>query len=254
MQPTKINLHSYWGPSPLTHVYFHTSRTLVKENYITFGVSARSSKQPLAKMTEYLNTMFQGLDAWLVTKGIASEPVEKGTNQPTPYREIPSHIKVANYMQARQAIDELVKHQEMSHEDRDEIEDALCELEKSGQFASKCTDYISDYQRAVIHNAVSPYMEAFKAETPDKKTAKEWLDCTATAITLTRCDHRKLLPSFLWTGCRSGNGKTEQFYDSLFAIGKVYASKGGLEDVLDQTDESMPSKQLVQNTILEFFN
>lgn len=252
----KFNLHNDLDSSPLVHIKIFTDRAQVAGNYITLGIPDRLFKDSLPRMTEYVNTRLQSLGARLVTGRLSSFADAVREGRAVANEEFPSYIKVSNYIDARRVIDDLFTHNEMSASDRSDMEDALRELEKSARFATLRTETISTAQKEIIQSVVSPYIDDIKSEAPDSLTAKEWVKCAARALeTLGPSAVKDRLSSFLATaGLSSGCGKSESFYECLFAISKIYASMGDLEGTLEQLGESLPSNSIIQQTILDLFD
>lgn len=249
----KFNLHNVQDSSPIGLIWIHTNRTQVTENYMTLRPNPLfiDALQPI---TNYVNRRLQSLGARLVTLRISpfSDAVTEG--RAVANQEVPSYIKVSNYVDARRVIDDLFTHNEMSASDRSDIEDALRELEKSGRFATHRTDSISTAQKEIIQSIVSPYIDDIKSEAPDKLTTINWVKCAANAVRTCGPSVKHNLSSFLFTGCGSGHGKSKDFYECLFALSKIYASMGDLEGALEQLGEVLPSESIIQQTILDLFD
>jgi hypothetical protein len=101
---------------------------------------------------------------------------------------------------------------------------------------------------------VSPYIDDIKSEAPDSQTAKRWIECAAAGLSACSPSIKRNLSSLLYTACRSGAGKSEVFYESLFAISKIYSGMGDLEGALEQLGTSLPSKVLIEQAIFELFD
>ena len=250
-----FNLHNGLDSSPVVQIWMHTDRTQVAGNYITLGIpDTLMVKAALEPVNTYVNERLQHLGAFLIKWSMPSFCNEVLTGRASTGDIAPSHIRVSNYIDARRVIDDLFTHNEMSAEDRADMENALRELEKSAQFANKRVDSISIAQREVIQSIVSPYIDDIKSEASDSQTAKAWVKCAGNALSIVGPRAKNNLSSFLWTACKSGHGKNEDFYESLFAISKIYSSMGDLEGALDQLGDGIPSKALVQQAILDLFD
>lgn len=251
----KFELNNGLDSSPILNVKIHTDRTQISENYITLCIpDALKVKAALDPINTYVNNRIKHLGASLVKLSIPSYCNEVLAGRANAGDIAPSHIKVSNYMDARRVIDDLFNHNEMSPSDRAGMEDALRELEKSGRYASLRAEYISIAQREIIQSMVSPYIDDIKSEAPDNQTAKSWVRCAANAISVCGPSVKDKLSSFLWTACKSGNGKSEDFYECLFAISKIYTNMSDLESALEQSGETMPSKSIIQQTILDLLD
>lgn len=109
----------------------------------------------------------------------------------------------------RKVIDDLHKHQEMSDENRADMEDALCELERSAKFASKVRDSISVAQKDLIQEVLSPYIPAIKAETYNGESAKEWVICAFNPLKACGPDQCKIkLAYILVSYCSANNSRS----------------------------------------------
>lgn len=250
----KFNLHNGLDSSPVVHIWMHTDRSEVAGNYITLGIPDRLLHDALAPMNEYVNTRLYDLGARLITNRLPSFATAVREGRAVAGEEIPNHIKVSNYIDARRVINDLFAHNEMSAGDRADMENALRELEKSAQFAIKRAESMTVAQKDVIESVVSPYVDDIKSEAPDSETAKKWIQYTANALKICGPSVKTKLASFLWTACKSGHKKSEGFYESLFAISKFYCSMGSLEGALEQLGEKLPSEALVQQAILDLFD
>ncbi len=252
----KFNLHNGLDSSPVANILMHTDRNQIAGNYITLGIrNSLMVKASLVPVNTYVTVRLQSLGARLVTRLMPAFANEVLAGRAAVNDEAPSYIKVSNYVNARRVIDDLFAHNEMSAVDRADMENALHELEKSAQFASKRAESITVAQKEVIQSVVSPYVDDIKSEAPDSETAKSWIRCAGAALSTCGPTSAKInLSSFLWTACRSGNGKSEDFYESLFAISKIYSNMGDLEGAFEQLGETLPSKALVQQTILDLFD
>lgn len=241
--------------SPIVHVKIHTDRGDLRGNFITLGIpQALRVTGSLATVSSYVNERLQGLGAELVRFRLPSYSNEVFAGRAVAGDPIPYNIKVSNYLHARRVIDDLFAHNEMSATNRSEIEGALRELERSGEYASKGSNEISVAQKDILINMVEDYVETIKSAAPNNETAKSWLRCAARALSICGPSVKNNMKSSLWTACKSGHDKDADFYEDLFALARIYSLMGDLERAFEQMGSSLPSKEIVRQTICDVFD
>lgn len=245
------NTDSFW-------IEVFTDRDNVSRNFLQIQIPRYlQNKDCLVPMQSFVeNSGLSGLGSRLVTFVMHKECSDVINGKAAIGDRIPTCIKVADYVDARKVIDHLFGENKLSASERSNIEPILRELEKSARFASLRTEDISTAQKEVIQSFISPYIESIMSESPDAKTAKMWICAAANAlkICVNKDSVKEHLSSFLFTACQSGRGKSVDFYESLFAVSRIYASMGELESVLEQSGESIPKASIIQEIILNLFN
>ena len=262
-------LHNGHG---LYEIHINTSRTETSKNYMSITIDP-SLHYPtkLDLVSEYVKVRFEELGGLLITfqAGKMNEDVRlKKAIKGDPY---PSKIQVLDYRDARNIIDDLFKHKDMTEIERADIENALRELEKSADYASHRFEKISVAQKEIIQNMISPYIDDIKAEISDEIIIKCYLDIASSVILLmseTPSIVRAFLPNILSGnyGFEWGEGalssipelelhreRSADFYDSLIFVAKFYSSMGNFEETLKQLGEGLPSEVVIQQSILELF-
>lgn len=251
----QFDLHNSLGLSLLDHIWIHTDRKQIAGNYITLSIHrSLQVKAALDSVNKYVTERLQNLGALLITQLMPPWADDVLAGKAVVNDEVPTYIKVSNYVDARKVIDDLFAHNEMSAGVRSEIEEALRELEKSAQFASNRAESISIAQKEVILDLISPYVDHIKSKAPNNIMAKSWICAVANALITFGPSIRTNLPWVLWSACKSGHKKNNDFYESLFALAKIYSSMGDLESPLKQLGESLPSQVLIQKMILDLFD
>ena len=258
--------------SPLYDIHINTSRTKASKNYLYITINPLLHyPTKLDLVSEYVKKRFEELGGLLVTSQALSRHEDvllKKAIKGDPY---PRKIQVLDYRNARNIVDDLFKHNEMTGTDRADIENALRELEKSADYASNRVEKISVAQKELIQNMISPYIDDIKAEIKDEILIKCYLDIASSVIlsmSETPSNVRDFLPNIL-----SGNyglewaeeafssihelelhrERSDDFYDSLIFVAKFYSSMGNFEDTLKQLGEGLPSEAFIQQSILESF-
>jgi hypothetical protein len=226
----------------ITEVKISTSRIYTSRNEVTLKIQDKYRRKDfLIPLTNYVNNKLQDTGARL--RKFSDFKVV-----------IPDHVTV-DYKNARLVIDRLFQNNEMSATNRSEIENALRELETSAKFAAEGIDEINTAQKEIIESMVEPYVEDICKEAPDLETAKRWIQCVSIYMQAGGFEYcQKRIGNILYNRVGSGHGKSKEFYESLLAVGRIYASMGDLEKTLSQIGEKLPSNEMIKKTIEEFLD
>jgi len=251
-----LRLNNILPSSPVVSLCIHTDRTEIRRNYVVLRISEYlQTPRAFKDVNDYAIHRLQKLGAELITFEVISG--ELLSERPWTSNIAPSHIKVANYANARAVVQDLLMHQEMSMLDRIQIEKGLKELEISARFASIRTESISLAQKEMIQSVVAPYIDDIQSKAPNRQTAKEWVQQTSTMIL--NCGDPNFVRDNLsylinLQDINSENWVAEDFYECLFTVAKIYANMADLESTLERLGDSLPSKSIIQQTILECFD
>lgn len=250
----KYNLQNTLEGSPIVNLQLYTSRVNIEDNYLILGIKDMETTS-LNAVSTYVQSRLGSLGAQLITYKLppnANEVLEgralKGSNAPY-------YIKISKVANARAVIGNLFSYNEMSANNRSEVEIGLRELEKCATICQKTSNAISVAQKDVIVDLTRDYVKAITDEAPNSQTAIKWLRHTAILLKtmgIEQLKHR-VLKSFLYTVHRSGHDKSDAFYDTLIGLARFYSSMGNLEQTFEQLGEGIPSNEIVKQTIEALF-
>lgn len=252
-------------------IHINTNRNRVPKNYMFITINpVLLTPTNLNPIREYVRERFENLGGLLTTAEAGPSNIDVLLKKAEIGDLYPKKITISKYTDARGIIDNLFRYREMTAAQRADIEIALRELEKCGEYASRRKEQISVAQKDLIQSMISPYIENIKAEISDEVIIKCFLDITSSFLVTmsekTPKEIRAFLPSILagkfgltWGGgsfslipeAEIKREKSSDFYDSLIFISRFYISMGNLEDAIEQLGEGLPSEAIIQQTILE---
>ncbi len=224
----------------VSKIYLFTDRADLSRNYVVLDVfDYLKNPASITKINDYVRDRLQRFGAQLLTTVIVGESGEEN--------KVPCYIDIPNYRFAREVIDDLFRHREMSGGRRADIELALREFESSVMYAEKRVDYITKAQKDVVRSVISPYTKDVKAAKLDIKEVKEWIH---SAISL--LGKKKDMRFELSRRCGLEGEKEEAFYDSLFGIAHVCASRANMESTFERLGNGgmLPSTAMIEKTVL----
>ena len=164
----------------------------------------------------------------------------------------PADIILTPPVSIRDSLDSLTRKGFLHREDRCSVETALLKIERALKFSSLLSSEISTAQKDIIVAMIQPYMGDITREMDNKeqlKTGIRRLGWVERAIT----DPLNPRTAKMLTQNREFSGKSNDFFESLLPIVKVYNGTANLETALLQNGTSLPSEETIMRIIEETF-
>ena len=228
----------------------HFSRTNVEKNYITLGIKTDFQfNSSLERVRSYVAERLENLNVQLIINPLSPYSTAVYEGRAKAHESYPSHIQV-KCQDARNIIDDLYNHNEMSKSLREELEEDLKKLERCAEIAKKCTATITLEQEALLQNTQSPHIALLRKEVSDKTTLQRWIEIVANAIwTIGSKQASTCIRELLHTAGQTDLDKTAPFYESLFYVAKVYAGRARLEEAFLSLATTHPSPAILKELI-----
>ena len=169
----------------------------------------------------------------------------------------PGDIILTPPVSIRDSLDSLTRKGFLHREDRYCIESSLLKIEKAIEFTSLLSSEISTAQKDIIVAMIDPYMEDINREMDDVEELKTWIRKLGFTERILADSLNPLKPrtarNLLRTWKRESSGKSDDFFESLLSIVKIYNGTANLETALLQNGTSLPSEETIMCIIEEKF-
>lgn len=164
----------------------------------------------------------------------------------------PADIILTPSVSIRDSLDSLTRKTFLHKEDRYSIEPALLKIEKALEFSSLLSSEISTAQKDIITAMIQPYMEDIIREMDNKEQLKTGIRLLGN-IERTIVDPLNPRIAKMLTHEGELSGKSDDFFESLLPIVRVYNGTANLETALLQNGTSLPSEETIMRIIEETF-
>lgn len=165
----------------------------------------------------------------------------------------PGHLEIKPPVSIRASLNSLRNKGFLSENDRYYIEPHLTKLEKAADFASHISSEISTAQKDIILAMIEPYMEDLKREMDSSDELERWImkfggveRIVSGPLDLSLVKAVSFTTEFI--------EKSDDFFESLLPVVKVYNGTSNLETALLQNGVSLPSKEMIMSIIKEKFD
>jgi hypothetical protein len=253
------------GSSFFKAVNIFTSRYELAKNYVLLY----PKDIDIEVNNVFANTIFEGLNAQVITYSDMSTPIDWSNPKPRP--RFVREIDVAG-SNVRTAVDRLFQQHHLDAGERSAIEYPIRELEKCLEYHAKLSQNISTAQKSMIESFVEPYLGILK-DKMEPWQIKQSLDKACIVVKGYVDPERSFRPvmqnmfinrePFQATSEANPNipvinkkwdeETQSDVFDSLYMIAKVLTGKANLEGALLQSGATYPNLQTQEEVVMALF-
>lgn len=167
-----------------------------------------------------------------------------------------NYIKLIPPVNIRTSFDSLTEKGFFSSDDRYNLESHLRKIEKSIEFSSVISSEISLAQKDIILGMIEPYIEDLKKEVDDNEDLCKYIvKLGSSARMIADPLTISLTKTLFWTWqYKDVRRKSDDFFECLLSVIKIYNGTSNLETALLQNGPSLPSKETIMSIIKERLN
>lgn len=249
------------NPGLIGTLEVHIDPTKVSLNYMVLYVSRQiQNTTPVNTVVdlvnEYVNNVLQGVEVDVRTYTVNQFSSAFSDGQGNIGDTSIDRLIIPKSEDVRKVVKLLWRRNELTADNRADIEIPLKKLKKSVEYAEKIRDDVEPTvaQKEIIEELVSPYIEGIQEEVPNIKVAKSCIRSAAHVVkwksssqNITKQQMRFFLPSRFY-------GKSDDFYDCLFALARILTSRAGLEDTFTKTGDTLPSERQIADIVMKTIN
>lgn len=246
------------NPGLIETLAVYINPTKVSLNYMTLHINQRIQKTtPVTSVAglvnEYVHNVLQDVEVKVKTHTVGQYSLETTRGLGNIGDTYVDRLVIPNPGEVRKVVNRLWQRNELSADNRTDIEIALNKLKNNVKYAKKINDDVEPTvtQKKIIEELVSPYIEKIQEEMPNIEFAKSCIRSAAHHVkrigsfqNLTTEIMRFHLPSCY-------RGKSASFYDCLFAVARILTSMAGLEDTLSKNGDTLPSERQIADIVLK---